>query len=78
MNICNGDQERITKNKNIMEHTIDYANEQPRPKVIVDKINQLRLLKRINLTCDVIGLYGTKTTDCGERYEEQILFKWNF
>ena len=73
-----GDQERITENKNTMEHTIDYANEQPRPKVIVDKINQVRLWKRVILRCEVLGLYRTKTTDCGERDEDQSILKWNF
>ena len=37
--IHNGDQERITENKTIMEHAMDYANEQPRPKGIADRIN---------------------------------------
>ena len=40
-----GYQERITENKTIMEHTICYVNEQPRPKIIVEKLTKFDCAK---------------------------------
>ena len=60
-----------------MEHAIDYLNEQPRPKGIVEKINQARLQKMTILPYEIVGLDGTKTTDCGKRDEEKRLLKCN-
>ena len=61
-----------------MQHGTYYANDQPRSKVIVDKINQVRLWKRSILPCDLVGLEGTKTNNCGERDDEQSILKWKF
>ena len=70
-----GDQKRITNNKNVMECAMCYENEQPRPKGIMDKINQIRLWKSVILPCEIVGLDEIKTSDCSERDEEKILLK---
>ena len=45
-----------------MEHDVEHTNEQPKTKGVVDKINQVRLWKRIILPCEIVGSDGTKTT----------------
>ena len=72
--IKNGKSIEITKNKNTMEHAQDHAEIKTKSKDSIANINHVMLWKIDVLPCRILGLDGTKTTECGEKYEKKLAF----
>ena len=78
VSVQNEERTKITDNKTIIEHALEHAKDQVRPKGIVGKINHVRLWKKSILLCEIMGIEGTRITDYGERYDEESKLKRNF
>ena len=46
---------------------------QPRTGEFMEKVNHARLWKQAMLTCEVVGLKGDKSMDCGTQSKKKIM-----
>ena len=55
-----------------MEHTQEHAENEPKSKDLIKKINRVILWKIAVIPCEIAGLDGTKTTDCREKTKKKL------
>ena len=54
------EKRKKTNDEAIIEHSLEHAAEQVRPKVIVRKINHVRLWGKHVFPCKVVGIEGSR------------------
>ena len=66
---------RITRNKIIMNFTFAYCSNYSKYKVLMNRINKVRLNKKLYLLFELVGVDSKKLTDTYYNKEEQSSIK---
>ena len=72
------ENDEITSNKTIMEHALERAQEEVRPKEITRKMNHVRIWKKSILPCEIVEINGNNASACGDKDGEYSLMQWKF
>ena len=62
----------------LMDMACEYAKEKPHLEETHKRINQVRLLKKVYLPCEILGINGRSSTKCFSNKYEIIPLRWWF